>query len=113
MEITAKDLLMKTFLYTHRQLDILYADQDKLDRQPSKLELRRLVDLCNKLYDSDALSILNEKYDLSEIFDDDEMEPVTLEQRKKAEENFIAFMQRVHPDFEMPTPIPTDKKKDG
>ena len=113
MAIDVKTLMMKSAIFTYRQLDLIYGDIEKLHRQPSKAELRTLVNLCNDLYDYDTLSLLNVRFDLSDIFEGDEMEPVSPQQIQKAEQDFVAFMQSIDSDFQMPDPIPTDKTKHG
>ncbi len=69
-EFTDTEILQKTMIYTLRQVEIICADPDDIGRYPTKLELQRLVDRTDELYDFDTYSILNEKYDLSALDDD-------------------------------------------
>ncbi len=102
MKLTIEQLIQLSAIFTPRQLDILYGDIGKLSRQPDKWELRVLVNKCNELADFDTLSLLNSRFDLSDIFDTGEMDPVSPEKIAEAEKTFVAFMKSINPDFEMP-----------
>jgi len=102
MKISIDEIMQLSRIFSVRQLDILYGDIGKLPRQPDDFGLRTLVNKLNELNDYDRLSLLNSRFDLSNIFSTDEMEPATEAELVAAEEAFVTFIRQINPDFEMP-----------
>lgn len=102
-KFTDREILNISMIYTPRLADIICADPNDLKQLPTKRDLRLAVSRANELYDFDTLSILNEKYDLS-ILDnsDNEMDYVSPEAIKKAEDDFVSFMTKIDSTFKMP-----------
>lgn len=97
-----QEIISRLNNYTSRRLDIIFSEPEDLELYPSKKELKELVDLCNKLYDFDALSLINSKYDLSILNEEEKIEiEVSIEEIKKAKQNFIAIMRRINPSFSL------------
>lgn len=102
MEFSDLEIFRLLTLYTPRQVDIICSDPKDLPRKAHKNELKALISRCDELYDFDILSLLNSKYDLSEVFESDEMEWMPKEERQKAGEELFEFIKKINPDFEFP-----------
>ena len=97
-----EEIIARLSKYSPRRLDIIFSEPEDLDKYPTENELKELIDLCNKLYDFDALSLINSKYDLSFLDEPVEIKiKVTKEEREKAKNDFIAYMKQIHPSFSL------------
>ena len=97
-----EEIIARLNMYSPRRLDIIFSEPEDLKQYPTENELKELLDLCNKLYDYDALSLINSKYDLSFLDKEDEIEiKVSTEEIEKAKQDFIAFMRQINPSFSL------------
>ena len=97
-----KEIIARLNMYSPRRLDIIFSEPEDSKQYPTENELKELLDLCNKLYDYDALSLINSKYDLSFLDKEDEIEiKVSVEEIEKAKQDFIAFMRQIHLSFRL------------
>lgn len=94
-----KDIIHKLFLYTARQSNIIFGDPNQIYPSVGRNELSILISKCSDLGDDDSLSLIFSKYDVDSILDNSADVKMPEEDVKKAEEDFIAFMRIIHPDF--------------
>lgn len=97
-----KEIISKLAQYSPRRLDIIFSKPEDLDKYPSENELKSLIDYCNSIFDFDALSLINSKYDLSFLNKEEQIEiKVSTEETEKAKQDFIAFMKQINPFFSL------------
>lgn len=98
--VTNSTLLRQLLRYTPRRVDIIYSDPKDLKKYPTDNELRSLIKACERLNDPDALGLINQKYDIDRLFEKEEIEKVSDEERQKAVDSLNEFMRKFDPDFD-------------
>ena len=97
-----EEIINRLAKYSPRRLDIIFSEPEDLDKYPSKNELKGLIDYCDSIFDFDALSLINSKYDLSFLNKEEQIEiKVSAEEIEKAKQDFIAFMRQINPSFSL------------
>lgn len=97
-----EEIISRLTKYSPRRLDIIFSDPEDLDKYPAESELKALIDYCNSIFDYDALSLINSKYDLSFLDKEEKIEiKVSAEEIEKAKQDFIAFMRQINSSFSL------------
>ena len=92
-----KNILNKVFLYTARQLDIIFGIPNKIFPTVNRAELSILINKCCDLGDDDSLSLIMNKYDVDAILDVSTDVIMPEEDVKKSRRRFLVFCETYTP----------------